>query len=117
MWISLVYYAKTTGDQADPSRDLLSGLQHVKEHRRDLYRKLRLGELSETHTLVAQTTETDLNKIFDQFQDGPDAELSHRLNLSHTSMSVGDIVIQRDEMPDGDRVFFYDHLSGWKELW
>jgi hypothetical protein len=121
--LSLIYYSKTNGDPADPSRDLLMGLTHIKEHRRDIYVNLRHGNLDGTHVLVGQTSETSLDKIYNMYQgevwspNGEALELITHLGLSHTSMCVGDIVRQIAGLnPEDDRYFFCD-LSGWVELW
>jgi hypothetical protein len=119
--ISFIYYSKTNGDPADPSRDLLLGLNYIKAHHRDIYVRLKHGDLSETHLLLDQTPETDLDKIYNMYQgenwspNGEAKELIQNLGLSHTSMCVGDIIKQSDGNPNGDRYFFCD-LLGWVEL-
>jgi hypothetical protein len=120
--ISLIYYSKTNGDPADPSRDLLMGLRHIKDHRREIYVKLKHGDLAGTHILVAQTTQESLSRIYNDYQgevwspNGEARELIEHLGLSHTSMCVGDIVQQSDGLNPGDDRYFFCDLFGWVEL-
>lgn len=119
--ISLIYFSKTNGDPADPSRDLLMGLSWFKNRHPDLHKKLRQGDLSATHTLLAQTAETNLERIFFNYQgenwspNGEARELIEHLGLSHTSMCVGDIVCKIDA--DGDEHYFFCDNLGWKEIY
>lgn len=74
-----------------------------------------INALSETHVLLGKIKERDLEKIFAGMQadfwspNGEARELINSLNLTHTSMSVGDIVVMDGKV----------HLCvsfGWREL-
>lgn len=76
-----------------------------------LGKAVTLEVLYETHTLLGEIIETDLEKIFDIMQGenwSPEGEakgLIVKLNLSHASMSVGDII------EIGNEIWMVDNFS------
>lgn len=72
------------------------------------------NNLSETHTLLGTTSETDLNKIFRDMQgenwspNGSNTDYIKGTNISHMSMSVGDIIKIGDKVNMVDMIGFID---------
>ena len=105
--------------EANASRNLIMGLDWIREHDPDLYIDLHslctCTKITKTHKLVAVDAELDLETLFFKYQgenwspEGEARELIEALGVRHTSMTVGDIVQQ------GDKYFFCD-TEGWREL-
>lgn len=122
MKLAKIYYMKKAA-----RRELSAGISYLIDHNETLLDKLSAGNLEGTHTLLAvypvetidretmSGADIDLEEIFSYFQgecwspNGEAKELIEALDLVHTSMSVGDIVVC-----DG-KVFFCDN-NGWEKL-
>lgn len=104
-----VWYARS-------SRDLGMGYDFCKEH--GLLPKA--GKLTDTHVLLGKVdADANMSRIFEALQgecwspNGEARSLIRKLELSHTSMSVGDVIVIADR--DGRRTFMVDG-NGFAEL-
>ena len=103
----------------ESSRDLGMGLEFVCHHSEELYVKLMANILS-THVPLATIRVQDLNEIYlimqgENWSSGGRESTAQawikQLDLSHTSMSVGDLVIDNDT----GHVHFCN-VSGWFDM-
>ena len=122
MKTALIYYMKS-----ELFRDLNMGLDFLLEHKENIVNQLSIGDLKDTHTLLAvypassidrptmSGSTIDLEEIFTYFQgevwsrNGEAKPLIRVFGLKHTSMSVGDLVVYDNE------IFFCDN-DGWENI-
>lgn len=101
-----VFYSKQ-----DQSRDMLMGYNWLKKNNIIP----NLSTLNQTHTLLGSLGTLDKERIFEMMQgetwspQGEARSLIESAKLSHTSMSVGDIVKIENKLWMVDRI-------GWKAL-
>ena len=107
--VSKIYY-RILGQTTD-----FMDLKFIKTYDPGYYEKLISHDISTTHRYVAESPQTNLYRLFLDYQaenwspNGEARPLIEHLNVKHTSMSVGDIVVQ------DDKYYFCDPL-GWKEI-
>ncbi len=99
-----IYYAKNL-------RDLGMGWRFIEKNLPELMLKLETLDFSETHVLLTEEPENDLEKIFIKYQDNNEigALVKENKDLHHTSMSVGDIVANESGT-------YYCDNDGWVKL-
>lgn len=112
---SKIYYAISDRVSGEPMMSMMFGWSSIKDRKPELAKKLSNHDLSSSHKLLAVVDETDLDKIFQNFQgenwspNGEAKELILGLGLGHTTISVGDIVQQDDN-------FYFCDGIGWIKI-
>lgn len=99
----------------DATRDLSMGLDFLANRRPETLKRLRDEGPRATHVLLGDVSSTSPEEIYEALQgeswspEGQARDLIQSLGLSHTSMSMGDIV------QIGSVLFFCDDV-GFKKL-
>jgi hypothetical protein len=102
--------------KAGLSRDMKEGFDFLKE-----YNKLpNPSNLAATHVMIGTVKETNPHAIYNMMQGeiwsplGQAKDMIARLNVGHTSMSVGDIVVINGKKLFADKYTFKDLVTGDK---
>ena len=101
-----IYYGKP-----EYTRDLCGGLEFIHQYHPEIVPS-DIEKLQRTHVLLMETTITDPEDIFVAMQGhvwspyGEARELIRAKGLCHTSMSVGDVVVD-----DEENIHFVDNFK------